>query len=622
MTDLSVKQSEAVNHDEGALLVTAGPGSGKTRVLTERIRRLLSKTDENFHVLALTYSNKAANEMRERLSSIRNIEERSFIGTIHSFCIEVLKSKGVHIGIKEPFSILQNSDDKRFFILEAVKNDLVISNEFNVLDKREVERKINYFANKISYYKKYLIIPESLEEGIEKQIYKAYNTELLNSHMMDFDDLIYYSYQLFINFPKIANLYRKQYKYILIDEAQDLSSAHYAFLKSLCGEEFTNVMMVGDKNQSIYGFNGSSPKYMFEFLKDFHAKKIELVENFRSSKAVVAAARSIFPDYKVEGKLPIKGAIKILRGNNEEDESIKVFNYFQNLLEQNSEYIEGKLSWSRCAILARNRYVFTQIKELLRKNNVPFYERTSSIYQSESELMKEFESCLHLLANPNDIIHLEFLKKNWIGTELSEIIKNAKDGNELLSKAIEIEISSQTNIVISAIKKVIPVKRHFDLIEALDSLKNNNEKIYGDNERENFLRDLEHWIDNWTNFIRKHSPEQYNINSFITSVALGETNISTPEGLALLTLHSSKGLEFDVVSIMGMVEGIIPDYRADSKEKFDEEKRNIFVAITRSKRLLLFSYPEKRNMPWGSTVSTIPSQFLEDIRKNIQEFQE
>jgi DNA helicase-2/ATP-dependent DNA helicase PcrA len=619
--NFSEEQLSAISYSEGPLLVNAGPGSGKTMVLTERIRQLLLKKNQNFHILTLTFSNKAANEIVERLNNVENINERAFIGTIHSFCIDVLRNRGLYIGLREPFTILQSPDEQKILLYEAIENEIYLHDKLLNVDNDKKEDLILEYLRKISEYKRDFILPESVEDANIKEIYMAYNNELEKSHTMDFNDLLFYTYLLFINYPDIANLYRKQYKYICIDEAQDLTAAHYKLIKSLCGIAFKNIMMVGDPNQSIYGFNGANPKYMSQFSKDFDARIITLTQNYRSSNKILLAAQSLFPSSKIKEDSLITGSIKFIEENNEETEALEVFNYIKQLINKHNTLPEEQLTWERCAILARNKYVFTNIRKVLNENKIKFYERFSDSTSYESNTMKEVQSLLFLVGNFHDIVHLNIIFNIWnIKIDIDNFINGIKSSIQLVEKLKQVRPGINSNLALNAIDKIVSKNNNFDLYPVLEYLKQHSSMMDSTCcEKENLLKDIEQWTNKWNIYLHKYGPEERNIDSFIASLALGEMNTLDRKGLALLTFHASKGLEFDVVAIMGMVEGIIPDYRAKSVEKIEEEKRNSFVAITRCKKFLILSYSLSRKMPWGSIITTKPSRFLLSIKKAINE---
>lgn len=295
---LSALQAQVVEHIDGALLVVAGPGSGKTRVLTERVRSLLTNVPGHFRVLALTFTNKAADEMRDRLSDLGQNRQRAFIGTLHSFCLEMLVERGKLVGVDGEPHIFEQHKDRKEILLEAIRQDPVLDDEISqISDSRERNKRVDNWLQMISRIKAHPITCAVLNDEFDTRVLDAYDAGLRACGAYDFDDLLLLGYRLLTNNPKLADFYRRLYRFICVDEAQDLNEAQYALLCALCGDSYKNVMMVGDPKQSIYGFNTSSPEYMEKFRLEFAAKQIELTENFRSSRAVVDVARSIDPNY-------------------------------------------------------------------------------------------------------------------------------------------------------------------------------------------------------------------------------------------------------------------------------------------------------------------------------------
>ncbi|WP_420958203.1 ATP-dependent helicase [Burkholderia gladioli] len=319
---LSRQQVEVVDHIDGPLLVVAGPGSGKTRVLTERVRSLLTNVSGHFRVLALTFTNKAADEMRDRLSDLGENRQRAFIGTLHSFCLEMITERGKLVGVEGTPHIFEQHKDRKEILLEAIRQDPLLDEEVNqIADRKERNRIVNNWLQTISRIKAHPISCAVLSDELDQRVLDAYDAGLRACGAYDFDDLLLLAYRLLTNNPKLADFYRRLYKFVCVDEAQDLNEAQYALLCALCGDSYKNVMMVGDPKQSIYGFNTSSPEYMERFLFEFAAKRIELTENFRSSQAVVSVARSIDPHYLVDAQLPIKGAARLFVGDDEAGEA-------------------------------------------------------------------------------------------------------------------------------------------------------------------------------------------------------------------------------------------------------------------------------------------------------------
>jgi len=615
-THPSETQRKIVQHGDGPLLVVAGPGSGKTRVLTERIRRLLNESEGHFRILALTFTNKAANEMKDRLSEFPDINQRAFIGTMHSFCMEVLANRGKSVGINKLPNIFESYQDCKQALLQAVLHDPEYPELRHLLkgvgDAREREKLLSRWLEMIGEAKNNLLLPEMLDNETDRKVYKAYNDGLRASDAVDFDDLLLLTYRLFQERPKIADFYRRQYRYICIDEAQDLNEAQYQVLLALCGSEYRNVMMVGDPKQAIFGWNGANPKYLDLFERDFGAEKISMNENFRSSRAVVNAAKRLDPEYEFEGELPIAGSIGLIVGEDEHQEAVRVLDYIQGLIDDGHQDVEGPITLESCTLLGRTRYVLSAVEKELDVRQLPYYKQLSAQHESESDLLQDFELCLRLLANPRDRLHLGMLLKRWNMREedISILSNNVSNGLDLLA-ALKKKVSREDQeAVLYAIEAMRWTEEDFKFGRAMDYLDSFAENKESQEERALIMEDIKTWRGHWDSFSRSQPGGRHSLTSFLGQVALGTTQRPRQDGLALLTVHSAKGLEFDVVVVMGMAEGTFPDYRANGAA-LQEEKRNAFVAVTRSKRLLRLSYPKTKVMPWGDVWKQKPSRYLE-----------
>ena len=608
----SETQRKIVQHGDGPLLVVAGPGSGKTQVLTERIRRLLNESKGHFRILALTFTNKAANEMKDRLLEFPDINQRAFIGTMHSFCMEVLANRGKFVDINKFPNIFESYQDCKQALLQAVLHDPEYPELRQLLkrigDARQQENVLIRWLEMIGEAKNNLLLPEMLDNETDRKVYKAYNDGLRASDAVDFDDLLLLTYRLFQERPRIADFYRRQYRYICIDEAQDLNEAQYQIIRALCGSEYRNVMMVGDPKQAIFGWTGANPKYLDLFEQDFGAEKVSMNENFRSSRAVVNAAKRLDPQYEFEGELPIVGSIRLIVGGAEHQEAVRVLDYIQGLIDNGHQDIEGPIKLESCALLGRTRYVLSAVEKELDVRQLPYYKQLSAQHESESDLLQDFELCLRLLANPRDRLHLGMLLKRWDMREENIPIASS-NGLDILA-ALDARISDKyQKAVIQATVEMKWTDQDFKFGKAMDYLDRFAENKESQEERALIMEDINTWRNHWNSFLRSQPGGRHSLTSFLGQVALGATQQPRQDGLALLTVHSAKGLEFDVVVVMGMAEGTFPDYRAKGAA-LQEEKRNAFVAVTRSKRLLCLSYPKTKVMPWGDVWQQKPSRYL------------
>jgi DNA helicase-2/ATP-dependent DNA helicase PcrA len=595
-TRLSRQQARVVGHVDGALLVVAGPGAGKTRVLTERVRSLLTNVSGHFRVLALTFTNKAADEMRERLSDLGENRQRAFIGTLHSFCLELLTERGKLVGVEGTPHIFEQHKDRKEILLGAIRQDPLLDEAINQFaDSREQNREIDRWLQMISRIKAHPITYAVLNDEFDRRVIDAYDAGLRACDAYDFDDLLLLAYRLLTNHPKLADFYRRLYKFVCVDEAQDLNEAQYALLCALCGDPYRNVMMVGDPKQSIYGFNTSSPEFMDRFVEDFGAEKVELTENFRSSQAVVAVARSIDSNYLVDAQLPIRGEARAFVGANEAEEARLIVDELDLLFAQGHPDIEGAIDPSKCAILGRTRFALLEIENELRRRDVPFHKRLTANHENESELADDFQLALRVIANPRDHLHFAALALKWkvvpppptIFESLTALRRMSNDSSNQRAQA-----------VVTAIESLYRNTTRLDLMPAFELMTNYADSL-DENARRAIYEDTVVFRQEWDQYLRSTGPAR-TLAGFMSSKALGATQKAHRDGVALLTVHSSKGLEFDVVFVVGLAEGTFPDYRAvGRKREMEEEARNAFVAVTRSKRLLYLTYPRVKKMPWG-----------------------
>lgn len=604
---LSTQQQEVVSHVDGPLLVVAGPGSGKTRVLTERIRSLLTKVTGHFRVLALTFTNKAADEMRERLADLGDERQRAYLGTLHSFCLDLLAERGKFVGVDGVPNIFEQVKDRKDILLKAVEDDSVLSSIIaEAGDARTRDQMLDRWLGHISQIKCHPIKYAVIEDETAQRLIDAYDAEMRACNAYDFDDLLLLAYRLLTENPKLGAFYRRLYRFISVDEAQDLNEAQYAVLCALCGPTYKNLMLVGDDKQSIYGFNKSSPEYMQRFQRDFQAKTIELAENFRSSRAVVDAAKAIDPKYRVTGQLPIAGAIALVVGQDEDDEARQVIDKMQNLFRNGHPDVEGSIGPSTCAILGRNRFVLLAIERELKARKIPYYKRLTANHENESDTVEDFVLALRVMANPRDRLHFAALAKRW-KVQAPSSTTNAIDELSRMAESSGIHAKAIVNATILIEKN----PKRVDMMAALDLLTKYADTM-DEADRLVIYEDVAVFRQEWDQFLK--SDGHRSIGGFLSSKALGATQNASRDGVALLTVHSSKGLEFDVVFVPGMAEGTFPDYRALNKPKeLLEEGRNAFVAVTRSKRLLCLSYPRQKRMPWGDTRFQSPSRYLRQV---------
>lgn len=614
---LTKNQVDIVNFEKGSLLVTAGPGSGKTRVLIERTARLVSETQSS--VLALTFSNKAAEEILERLELRLDEEEMEnvSIGTIHSFCLDVVLTRGKMIGLPTNLTVIENDKDK-IEIMKKVLSDAEISK----MKKYNVQE----LLSEISRFKQHLFKQGLGEEDISLEedfmtIFEAYNNLLIEHHLIDYDDILYYAYKLLTEKPQIVKLYSQLYKHVFVDEAQDLNLSQYLIIKALCSNH-KNLMMIGDENQSIYGFNGSDSKYMSHFFViDFSPEIKKLSENFRSTKKIINAAKSLINTVDGDVVYPIEGDLQIRKFDNGFFEAEWIADQIINEVSDGNKWIEEKVRFDNIAVIARNRYILKPLEEALKIRKIPYnFRMPNKPIESLTLEGKAFENGIKLLVNPKDQMTQSKLTPLFIegfddNEQRSEITKlpfrdlptyklEVLQEIQLAWERIIKDISSFPN----AIKKITSVVRTME-----PEINDIDFNIW----KEQLMNDMDVWTNHWDKYCRMTSVDQRNLAHFKHQISLGRTSNFNSEGVTLSTVHMTKGLEYDMVFIMGLCEGVFPDYRAKTPQDMSEELNNMFVAITRAKRVCYLTYPESRMMPWGDVKKQSRSRFLTRIQNAI-----
>lgn len=605
---LSNQQEVVVSHVDGPMLVVAGPGSGKTRVLTERVRRLLTTVDGHFRVLALTFTNKAADEMKERLADLGEERKRAFIGTLHGFCLDLLTERGKFVGVIGVPHIFEHYKDRKDILVKAVAEDPALSEYLSDMDAREQGAKLEEWMKSIGYLKSHPITAASFEDEVGSRVLQAYNAGLRACDAYDFDDLLELAYRLLTEQPALADFYRRIYRFVCVDEAQDLNEAQYAVISALCGADFKNVMMVGDPKQSIYGFNTAGPQYMQKFALEFGAVTAELTDNFRCSKAVVDAARALDSKYQVQGQLPIAGECLLYTGTDEANEAELIVGKLLELGSSGHPDVEGAITPSRCAVLARNRFALLAVEKELKEKGIPYYKRLTANHENESSLVEDFQLAMRVMVNPRDRLHYTSLAGRWKVATAQPSATTAEEAIKGLALSSGLE---DAKVAAEAAAVAFGGGDKPNFTGAFSLLKAYGDKLAEENRRA-VWEDVKVFELEWDQYLRSEGAGR-SVSGFLSSKALGSTQRAVKDGVGLLTVHSAKGLEFDVVAIVGMAEGIFPDYRARTPKDEQEEARSAFVAVTRSRRLLYFSYPQSKMMPWGDTKRQQPSRFLRQI---------
>lgn len=592
---LSDKQQKIVDFRDGALLVKASAGSGKTRVLTERVKKLAEGTRRK--ILAITFTNKACEEIKYRIKENNaDLLKKVDVFTFHGFCNSVLEKHGSYIGYAKLPEIISSQEEIFALMEEAVKATPTIFAKYQQLDEKGRKKMIYDAIELVAKVKRNFIPDEELygsnQDGVI--LYFAYRSLMQSMNTIDFDDMLLLVYNLFTTNVRIADLYRRNYDYICIDEAQDLNNAQYRLLRSLANEGYNNVMMVGDAKQSIYAFNGSSKEYMLKyFVDDYNPVIFELAENYRSAREILAYANKIIPGANDEMTAQIQGMCKEYQTQTEGDEINMIVSLIQKILKQKKlKYIEWDISEDDITVLARNKYVLEPLEKKLEELSIPFYyKNTSKVYKPLSTHGQYFETLLSLRINPQDVMHegqAKSIEKLGVNEELCEFIRKAVEGLR--------DDGSNFRTVLQGVK---------DKIKQIASNKAENDELIM------AYKDFEFTDSQWVAYAKTNVNRS--IQSFRNAMTLGTTNVDVEHhGISLSTVHTMKGQENNIVILMGMDDNTFPDYRAVQQggNAMDQERNNLYVAITRAKRYLFITYPLQRTMPWGGVYNRSRSRLL------------
>ena len=616
---LNKEQVKAVEHIDGPCLVLAGAGSGKTKVLTMRIANLIASGIDSKNILAITFTNKAAKEMRERINNVVG-ENRAFVGTFHSFGLRIIKENYEALGLTHNFTII-DSDDATSIIKKLLKDLGYDPKEYS---PGFIKNKISFIKNEMlsdSEAEKYLASPP---EKVALKIYFEYQKVLRRNNAVDFDDLLKNPVELFYTHEEILDYYQEKYRYILIDEYQDTNEVQYKLVKKLA-EKYRNIFVVGDPCQSIYGFRWSNYKNIMNFESDYpEVEVITLYQNYRSTNNILKAANSVIKNNN-EGKgvelhsdfgLGVK--IKYTRCNDEADEIKTILDEIKKLLDDGYDYKD-------IAIFYRTNAQSRILEEGILSKNYP-YKVVGSYYFYKRKEVKDLISYLRLISNTHDDVSLSRVinvPKRGIGNKsIEELEQRAESNNtsmfEALEKPKELEFK---NLILN----LQEIAKNVDLTELIDKvleLSGMQAELEKDKTLEAELR-LEN-LKEFRSITESYQKEtgSVNLEDFLEDISLvadAKEHIEDGNAITLMTMHSAKGLEFKVVFLAGMEEGIMPHANSsNSKEEMDEERRLCYVAITRAKERLYITNA-KRRMLYGNVSFNPPSRFINEIDTDLIE---
>lgn len=595
-------QRAAVDWGDGPLLVLAGPGSGKTRVLTSRIARLC-ETQGSWRVLALTFTNRAADEMRHRVAELSpENEHRALIGTFHSFATEVLRQSGTHIGIETDFKIYISQDDRLELLTESLK-------DIDIETRLRPEKLLPL----IDRLRDELVTPENVQERFsDKEVgrivasaFKGFEDYLRSVNAIDVGGLIYHAHYLFNKFPGVVKRYRTTYRYVCVDEFQDTNRAQFEFVKTFLGTSQPNLMVVADDDQIIYQWNGASHRRIEQVLSDFEPQRLQLPTNFRCPPAIVDIANKLVANNNLRSpwKQPIvasrtddlKDAVRVVRLDTDQEEYAWVASDVKQRF--------GTVGYEGLAVLARNRSVLEGVKLSLdqlgipnslpqRKDNftsTPYAWLVSLLrlasHRTDPDALEVFTSTssrlLGLHAEPGAIIAIseaeygDFLRAWSVAIEVADESERAKFATDLIERYLREEVSFRQ--VISQVVEFF----------ARESGALGQEFV-------SFDDDLRAWAELYRE-ISGSLGRTFSVDEFLQDLDMrSKEPPRRPGQLSLLTIHGAKGNEFDHVYLAGAADDILPSFQSrkagDQSPEMEEERRSCFVAITRTKSTLTISY--------------------------------
>jgi DNA helicase-2/ATP-dependent DNA helicase PcrA len=633
LANLNPAQKQAVETIEGPLLIVAGPGSGKTRVITHRVAYLIKVCGINPHrIMAVTFTNKAAREMAERLEKLLGqTAEDLTLGTFHAICARILRREGKAIGLDSRF-VIYDEDDQLSLIKQSLQ-------ELDIDPKQYAPRAIQ---SAIKYAKSRLLTPSDYAqqtsnyfEGIVQRVYERYQQSLTQSHGVDFDDLLMRTVQLFNDHPKVLSKYQSRYLHILVDEFQDTNITQYTLIKQLAGKH-RNVCVVGDPDQSIYSWRFADLRNILSFEKDYpDARVVFLEQNYRSTKIILDVASSIISvnSRRKPKKLWTENEagvpISVIETYNEDEEAQFVISEIERLVEQDI------VSPGSCAIMYRVNAQSRALEEAFMRYGVPYKLVGGTRFYQRREI-KDIIAYLRLIQNPSDSISMARIINvpgRGIGQRtLAELSGWAKNQDMPLYAAMKLVAEKKGPALTPRANYAL--KSFFDLIGELAtrsrelSLTGLLDAVVEQTGYKEYILNEEDGEERWENIqelytvardYNEFSPDEALAN-FLEKVSLVSDIDELDEksdATTLITLHQAKGLEFPVVFIVGMEEGLLPHRRSlDDPDELEEERRLCYVGVTRAQKRAYLLYTYRRSL-FGGNSATKGSRFLEDIPSQL-----
>ncbi len=629
---LNDKQYEAVVNTEGPCLVIAGAGSGKTKVLTHKIAYLMGeKNILPWNILAITFTNKAAKEMKERIELlVGDAAKDMWVGTFHSICVRILRKFIDRIGFDSSFIIFDSSDQKT--MIKQILKDLQLDDK--IFTDRSVMSEISNAKNEMLEPDTYAVKAHGdfRKEKIAG-VYERYQKRLKENNAIDFDDIINYTIKILMENPDVLQYYSNKFEYVLVDEYQDTNKSQFTLVTMLASKH-GNITAVGDNDQGIYSFRGADISNILNFEKDFPGTKIiKLEQNYRCTGNILKVANAVIKNNEVKydkklwtendvGNLP-----KVFSADNEYEEGRYIAEQIEHLIR------EEKYKYSDFAVLYRMNTQSRAIEEILRREAIP-YKIVGGLKFYERKEIKDIISYLRLVQNPADNLSLNRVinePKRGIGkTSLDKIAQIAEENNISMYQVIKnAEVYGLNRIYLNSrefidcMESIIAKKDELTISELVKKILKDTgytRALENENtiEAENRIANLEEFLNVAVEFEEESADN--GLSDFLEGITLSsdlDNMEEAEESVTLMTLHSAKGLEFPVVFLVGMEEGIFPGYKSIGEQKeLEEERRLCYVGVTRAKENLFLTNSRQRTT-FGSTTHNPPSRFLQEIPKEL-----
>lgn len=617
LNTLNDEQKKAVMHLNGPCLVLAGAGSGKTRVLTTRIAYLIDNGIPSYKILAITFTNKAAKEMKERVETLVP-GNYAFLGTFHSLGVRILRENSKECGLESNFTIL-DSDDVLSLIKRIMKNKEIDPKE---LAPSYVRNRISFIKNENLSSREIDNLFNTISEKRVLDIYQTYQELIHKNNSVDFDDLLVLPVELFKKYPEILDKYQEKFKYILVDEYQDTNEVQYQFNK-LLASKYRNLFVVGDANQSIYGFRNANFRNILNFEKDYKdAYVVTLESNYRSTNNILECANCVIRNNKERKELNLKGTIgdgvktQYITCENGKMEALTIIDEIKKLYNQGYDYKD-------IGILYRTNGQSRLLEEVFLKENIP-YNVVGAYYFYQRKEIKDLLSYLKLINNQNDDIALRRVinePKRGIGEKAIENLSN--EATRLGSSMFDAISKGRELAFKDLILDLIKAQDNLSLTEFIDYVIDKSgmkESLTSEKSLENDLRldNLEEFKSVTASFEERTG--SVNLSDFLEEISL-VADISEhkeeKDAVTLMTIHSAKGLEFDCVFLCGMEEGIFPHQNSfGSDAEIEEERRLCYVGITRARKVLYLTNAHSRIL-YGREQVNPPSRFIKEIDKDL-----